>query len=66
MEFHTFPSSSLQHGLAAASWKRKLASDENIPAFESLDSSAKKWKCPQSLKVKISIILSAIKNCQKF
>jgi hypothetical protein len=59
-----FPSSSLQHGPATASrsWKRKLAADENLPAFESLDSSAKKRKFPLSPKAKISIVLSAIKN----
>ena len=64
MGFHTFPSSSLQHGLATASRsrKRKLAPDKNLPIFESLDASAKKQKCPLSPKANISIVLSTIKN----
>ena len=48
--------------MAFHSQKRKLAPDENLPIFESLDASAKKWKCPLSPKAKISIVLSAIKN----
>ena len=62
--FHTFPSSSLQHVLATASHsqKRKLDPDKNLPIFESLDASAKKWKCPLSPKAKILIVFSTIKN----
>ena len=62
--FQTFPIFNSQHGSATASHsrKRKQASDENLLVFGSLDSSAKKRKCPLSLKAKISIVLSAIKN----
>ena len=50
--FHTFPTFNSQHGSATASHsrKRKQASDENLLVFGSLDSSAKKRKCPLSLK----------------